>query len=169
MITSDYELQQDAKSLHLHIVGVYSKDKLPHSVQQGCYFINLSDERDVSGSINGGTHWCAIHVENDQSCWFDPFGLPPVSNVQLFLYDYQPILYSEKQIQSPKSGWCGLYCLFFLWYMDRYQELSLEDRIFRFDRLWSDSPEKNLDKLKHYLKHFFHYKIRKQTYETNNS
>lgn len=57
----------------------------------------------------GGTHWIA--VSNIDRTYFDPLGLPrPV----VIPADY---VYREVDIQNPRHGRCGQYCVLFLWYM----------------------------------------------------
>lgn len=68
----------------------------------------------------GGTHWVA--VGNADRVYFDPLGLPrPV----VIPADYA---YREVDVQDPRHGRCGQYCVLFLWYLqhgtvDRFYEM----------------------------------------------
>ena len=48
---------------------VYSRDKLPKTIKNEGYLINLDEYADV------GTHWIAFYVENIQIIYFDSFGV----------------------------------------------------------------------------------------------
>ena len=46
--------------------GVYSRDNLP-KIKDGAYVINLDEYSDI------GTHWVALHVNNNDVTYFDSF------------------------------------------------------------------------------------------------
>ena len=46
--------------------GVYSRDNLP-KIKDGAYVINLDEYSDI------GTHWVALHVNNNNVTYFDSF------------------------------------------------------------------------------------------------
>ena len=48
--------------------GVYSRDNLP-KIKDGAYIINLDEYSDI------GTHWVALHVNNNDVTYFDSFGV----------------------------------------------------------------------------------------------
>ena len=48
--------------------GVYSRDNLP-KIKDGAYVINLDEYSDI------GTHWVALHVNNNNVTYFDSFGV----------------------------------------------------------------------------------------------
>ena len=48
--------------------GVYSRDNLP-KIKDGAYIINLDEYCDI------GTHWVALHVNNNNVTYFDSFGV----------------------------------------------------------------------------------------------
>ena len=57
----------------------------------------------------GGTHWVA--VGNRERAYFDPLGLPrPV----VIPGDYA---YREVDVQDPRHGRCGQYCVLWLWHL----------------------------------------------------
>ena len=48
--------------------GVYSRDNL-QKIKDGAYIINLDEYSDI------GTHWVALHVNNNDVTYFDSFGV----------------------------------------------------------------------------------------------
>ena len=48
--------------------GVYSRDNLPKT-KDGAYIISLDEYSDI------GTHWVALHVNNNDVTYFDSFGV----------------------------------------------------------------------------------------------
>ena len=46
----------------------FSRDKLPETIKNGVYVINLEHEET-------GTHWIALFVENNEVIYFDSFGV----------------------------------------------------------------------------------------------
>ena len=49
--------------------GVYSRDNLPKTIENGAYVINLDEYADV------GTHWVALYVKNNGVIYCDSFGV----------------------------------------------------------------------------------------------
>ena len=48
--------------------GVYSRDNLS-KIKDGAYVINLDEYSDI------GTHWVALHVQNNNANYFDSSGV----------------------------------------------------------------------------------------------
>ena len=48
--------------------GVFSRDNLP-KIKDGAYIINLHEYSDI------GTHWVALHVNDNDVTFFDSFGV----------------------------------------------------------------------------------------------
>ena len=48
--------------------GVYSRDNLP-KIKDGAYIIDLDEYSDI------GTHWVALHVNENDVTYFDSFGV----------------------------------------------------------------------------------------------
>ena len=48
--------------------GVYPRDNLP-KIKDEAYIINLDEYSDI------GTHWVALHVNNNNVTYFDSFGV----------------------------------------------------------------------------------------------
>jgi hypothetical protein len=60
-----------------------------------------------------GTHWMA--VSNKDKKYFDPLGLP---RPRVIPKDYT---YHEIDIQNPRFGHCGQYCVLWLYYLQHNQ------------------------------------------------
>ena len=54
--------------------GVFSRDDLPNTIENGAYVINLDEYRDI------GTHWVALYVDNKTIIYFDSFGVEHIPN-----------------------------------------------------------------------------------------
>ena len=59
----------------------------------------------------GGTHWTAFYVKNNNSYYFDSFGGQPDKFILNQLP--KPIIYHNYKIQDINSKSCGSYCLYF--------------------------------------------------------
>ena len=110
--TNNIDLRQAAEKLNLPLRLIAFKDQLMnYNPQPGAYIINMED------SGNDGTHWVAFYLtkENDEpnSYYFDSYGGPPPMEVREFSTRYGAhfLNYSNKQIQSMASNYCGQYCL----------------------------------------------------------
>lgn len=142
-MNSDIELENYCKRFGIPLVFIDSKDQLPSQHKQGAYIINLQD--DTAGS---GTHWCACIHEKDQYIYFDPFGLTAPSELQKWFG--KKYIYNGLQIQDIKTGYCGLYCVFFLKYMYQFKHIPTHERLKKFLALWG-LPKDNLRRLKIYF------------------
>jgi hypothetical protein len=151
MITSDTELHEKSREWGIPLIGIYSKNKLPPRHHNGAYIINLQDDETSAGQVNPGTHWTALWVVDPVAVYFDPFGVAPPSEVQLFADDLD-LYYNEVHIQNIRSGWCGYYVLFFLLCMKDKPRIPPLRKFEHFYSLWSPLSHQNLQRLKHYLK-----------------
>ena len=52
--------------------GVYPRDNLSKTIQNGAYVINVDEYADV------GTHWIALYLKNNEVIYFDSFGVEHV-------------------------------------------------------------------------------------------
>ena len=77
----------------------------------------------------GGTHWIA--VSNKDKLYFDPLGLPPP---RLIPTDYS---YRALDIQNPKYGRCGQYCVLWLWYVQHDKVDDFYRMFLHYDNLAS--------------------------------
>ena len=82
-------------------------------------FLKIDDGR------RGGSHWCCFYIKDNQSYYFDSFGVRPdkFSLNQL----PKPTIYHNYKIQDINSRLCGRYCLYFFYLterMDYYDTIS---------------------------------------------
>jgi len=146
------DLMNKARRLNIKLVGVFSKDNIDTLPQNGSYIFNLQDDADEYGNLLGGSHWVALYIEHQKAFFFDSFGKPPPSDIQLFLKRFIPYKYNKKHIQNIRSEVCGYYCLYFLWFMTFHKEKPLDERFTTFLGLWSNDEQKNKSLLERYLK-----------------
>ena len=64
---TNFEIQKYYKN-EPRFNGAYSRDNLP-KIKDGAYVINLDEYSDI------GTHWVALHVNNNDVTYFDSFGV----------------------------------------------------------------------------------------------
>jgi hypothetical protein len=149
---TNFQLADDLQKLNVPLVGVFNKDRFPKVPRRnGGYVINMQDDVDSQGNDLSGTHWVALYTEGSKAAYFDSFAFPPPRQVQDYLHSYQPYVINDKQIQSVKSGVCGSYVIFFLWFMSRNRQLPFNQRYRFFIDLFSDDPSKNRILLKKHL------------------
>lgn len=147
-LTTDAELFKVAHKYSIQLNAVVFKDQLyDMDLIKGGYIINMAD------SDSMGTHWVSFWIDdgrkNDAVVYFDSFGIDPPMEVREALKKIAlKILVSDKQVQNLNSGWCGVYNLFFLWFIQNHPKIPLEKRLDMFLNLFSDDVEKNLTILK---------------------
>ena len=106
--------------------GVYSKDKLPplsNTTSDCAYILNSA----ISTSL--GEHWLLAMVNNRKhiAIWVDPYGFSPLYYGKEFSEWLLPmkVRSSDLMIQSPTSHYCGLFVLYFYYYLSRGVDLTL--------------------------------------------
>ncbi len=157
-VTTDTELREACKKYSIHLVGIYSKDKLPKERNVGGYIVNMEDSVDAYGNYTKGTHWVSFWLEKRngkvKAIYYDSFGTYPPQSVQDFLKPFRPYAFNADDIQNISTGVCGYYCFFFLWYMTYYKKKypDLDKRYDAFLKLWSDNTKDNRELLQEYLK-----------------
>lgn len=149
-ITSETDLREVADEIKLPLNGIFNKDEIPSRIRKGAYIINLEDSKSSSGQWNEGSHWVGLWIEPPYGVYFDPFGISPPAQIQLFIHSLDE-MWSNVQIQNEYSGWCGYYTLSFLLYMSRNRG-GIKERFHKFLQLWSKNPKENLTRLKHYMR-----------------
>lgn len=150
-LTTSNELIKQSMLYGIPLNGIYYKDQLPKYPERGGYIINLQDSDD-----GNGTHWVCVYIEISGNkkkryvcCYFDSFGIVPPLQIRDFLKERcDKVLVNTKHIQNLRSGWCGWYCLFFLWFMANHKHFPIENRLEIFTNKFSNDVEKNLTILK---------------------
>ena len=106
---SNYDLNHYAKLLKInHYRGNFMRDTLPkkpNKIESG--IVNLDD------STGPGQHWVCYFINNNESFYFDSYGLEPPNEV----FDYLkngPLHYSTNEIQERGTVICGHLCLYVL-------------------------------------------------------
>lgn len=111
--------------------GVFPVDKLPHGSFSKKIFIINTDP-----SFLPGKHWVAVYFpSNSLPEFFDSFGKAPShyhERIFNFLIEQNSngFVYNSKRLQSPLSSYCGLYCLYYLYF--RIRGFSFENILERF-------------------------------------
>jgi hypothetical protein len=150
---TNIELEEDLERLGLqNKVVVTTKDHL-HQFSGKSSIVNLQDDVDIEGNDLTGTHWVAVFLNGKEACYFDPIGIAPPSEVQLYLYKRRPYPYSSQQVQDEKGGHCGRYCLAFLWFMyNNHKVKPVGKRLEKFLQMFSTDVKDNADLIKQYTK-----------------
>jgi len=91
--------------------GTYPKDVLPRSKDNGIYILN------TDLSLQKGSHWIALHVDDGIVYIFDSLALPLYDDyyVTRFIKNFKKTISvsNNLRIQSLYSDVCGLYCCVF--------------------------------------------------------
>jgi hypothetical protein len=91
-------------------------------------------------STKSGAHWVAIYFDSDQYAeYFDSLGQKPLADFALFLDKYcSHWTYSERQIQSISSYFCGHFVIYFCIQRNRGLDMSKILRKFTNDTGFND-------------------------------
>ena len=120
--------------------GVYLRDNLP-KIKDGAYIINLDEYSDI------GTHWVALHVNNNDVTYFDSFGLEHVpKDIKAFIGHSLSITTNIFRIQANDLVMCRYFCIGFIDFMLKGKTLT------DFTNLFSPNNFKKNDNL--ILKYF---------------
>ena len=159
MIT-DFDLEDIAIKQKIPLVSIFMKDKPPKYIQSGGYIINLQDE----SLGEGGTHWVAIWFppnKQHQIAYMDSFGFIPPQSIINWVRERggewrdRRLVYSDQQIQNEDGGGCGIYCMFFIDFMNKHQrQIPTKDLMKKWEGLWSKKVTDNLTKLKQYASYY---------------
>ena len=90
--------------------GVFSRDNLPNTIQNGAYVINLDEYHDI------GTHWVALYVNNNIIIYFDPFGVGHIPR-EIMKFIARKMITNIYRIQAYDSIMCGYFCIGFINFM----------------------------------------------------
>ena len=109
--------------------GVYSRDNLPHKIKDGAYVINLDEYSDI------GTHWIVLYVNNKTVAYFDSFGVAHIrKEIQKFIND-KNIIASISRIQAYDSVMSGYFCIGFVDFMLKGNNLTDFTNLFSPNKL----------------------------------
>ena len=89
--------------------GVYSRDNLP-KIKVGAYIINFDEHYDT------GTHWIALWVNNNNTTYFDSFGVEHIPK-EIKTFINEKIVTNFFRIQGYHSIICGYFCIGFIDFM----------------------------------------------------
>lgn len=116
------EVQSLAIKKVLNFDGVFPVNNLPITAKKEYRLIINTDTDNLPG-----VHWIAIIVRKDNTAYvFDPLGHPPSLFIQNWLR-MRNVQWScnLRQVQPNDSTLCGLYCIFYLHFID-YNPLKYE-------------------------------------------
>ncbi len=147
--TTSTELHQLAARDQIHLADIFSRDQIPRALQANAGYILNFDTSEGSG-----THWTAFYIFSKRRvAYFDSFGQPPPEEFNHAFDGYQ-VTRNHKIIQNPASGWCGHYCLFFIYWCQtcgQRKNMAIAVIVRSFEDLFTSTPQKNLTLLKKYL------------------
>ena len=90
--------------------GVYSRNNLP-KIKDGAYVINLDEYESI------GTHWIALHVNDDNVTYFDSFGVEHIPKEIRKFVGNKNIITNIYRVQAYNSIMCGYFCIGFVDFM----------------------------------------------------
>ena len=91
--------------------GVYSRNNLPKKIRKGAYVTNLDEYE------NTGKRWIALFVKNNETIYFDSFGIEHIPNEVNKFIGNKNIKSNIFRLQAYDSMMCGYYCIEFINYM----------------------------------------------------
>jgi len=111
--SSETDLHFLAKELKLKINYIGSIYNL-HSFYPGNYILLISPDKHI---LNG--HWQSLYITKDKAFFFDSYGVGPekvlLDNIKV------PLYYNTAQIQALSSAHCGLWAIYWLYFMNKYK------------------------------------------------
>jgi hypothetical protein len=119
--TNDDQLLDLANSLGVQVDQIDFKQNMKMRVDYAILNMDFAHP-------GGGTHWLAL--SNKHKAYFDPLGLP---RPRVIPPDYT---YREIDIQNPRFGHCGQFCVLWLYYL---QHGKLDD-FFKLFHAQKNSP-----------------------------
>ncbi len=153
---TNVQIEGACRRLSVPLVACCCKNLMPRHLREGGIVLNLSDDVDAHGRELPGTHWVAVYVEKGRKgkwmgAYFDTFGQPAPVAVQHYLRPTVPYFLSGADVQNIHGGWCGSYCVLFLYFMSHNRSVPFEKRYRSFMEMWSKDPDANLTLLKSYF------------------
>jgi len=136
--TTNVYLENKCNELHISVI-VCDITSLTELISGQNYILNLGNN----------SHWVGLACLDNSIYYFDSFGVPPPIRImdlikKLVCKTSKPIgyHYNTIQIQNLQSGYCGLYSLLFLYFMNRSKGTTTS-RFKRFQNLFDEDVEKN--------------------------
>ena len=107
---TNFEIQKYYQNEH-RFNGVYSRDNLP-KIKDGAYVISLDEYSDI------GTHWVALHANNNSVTCFDSFGVEHIpKEIKAFIGHSLSITTNIFRIHAYDSIMCRYFCIGFIDFM----------------------------------------------------
>jgi len=131
-VLNDTEINEILKKYNIKINGIFQKDKIDY-LKKGFYIINLQ-----SSIYGSGSHWCCLYFDPDMSFWWDSFGFPPPTEIELLLNSYD---YNKYDIQNISTSSCGFYCIAFIKFL--YNKKDKKKAFETFINLFKDNTFNN--------------------------
>lgn len=166
---TDGQIEELASRMGIPLVFVGFKNELPNKIEANkSYIINMENDIDMDGKINGGSHWTCFQVSvypnhKKEAIYFDSFGIGAPELVKKRIKSNFGIEtpHTNKDIQSLMSDACGYYCLAFLHFINEcpHRSRHLHTDANTFMSMFDDL-NKSVDWKKNewILKHFFQSK-----------
>ena len=85
--------------------GVYSRNKLPKTIKNRAYVINLDEYADA------GTHWIFLFVKNTEIIYFGSYGYKHIPKKIKKFIGNRNIKTNIFRIQAKNSIMCGYFCI----------------------------------------------------------
>ena len=97
---------------------MYSRNNLPNKIKDEAYIINLDEYSNI------GTHWVALHVNNNNVTYFDSFGVEHIPKEIRTFIGNKNIKTNIFRIQAYDSVMCGYFCIGFIDFMVAVKNLT---------------------------------------------
>ena len=121
--TSNFQLDEMMKkAIGDRFLGVFSRDQtIPTGPDGSSFIVNLEGKDD-----GGGTHWAAGYWDKKKPglpelYYFDSYGSEPVQEVRDLVPEGK-LMYSDLQMQAPKTTTCGFWTMSWIKQMSRPKE-----------------------------------------------
>ena len=98
------------------------------------YITNLNEYSDI------GTHWVALHVNNNDVSYFDSFGVEHIPKEIKIFINNKNFKTNIFRIQAYDSVMCGYFCIWFIDFMFKGKTLTEYTNLF-----WPNNFETNND------------------------
>ena len=101
--------------------GVFACNQLPEKRQHNSFIINLDKSNEP------GSHWIALHFLNNTCFYFCSYGSDPKNKYinEFIRKNSKNIEWNKSLFQSLNSTTCGMFSLYFLHKICRFQKLDL--------------------------------------------